>query len=87
MGGRGGQVGNAELNPSIAFAPLDGLPHKSAHLPRSRLPISMLTADCGAEVLPASTAIGALVRVKERQYVVRRKPRARGEHLTISVLL
>jgi len=47
----------------------------------------MLTADCGAEVLPASTAIGALVRVKERQYVVRRKPRARGEHLTISVLL
>jgi len=42
----------------------------------------MLTADCGAEVLPASTAIGALVRVKER-----RKPRARGEHLTISVLL
>src|SRR5215472_10083242 len=38
--------------------------YKSAHIPRSRAPISMLTADCGAEVLPASPAISAVVRVK-----------------------
>ena len=53
-----------EVNPSIGFAPLNGLPHKLAHMLRSRAPISMLTADCAAEVLPATTAIGALVRVK-----------------------
>ena len=47
----------------MRFAPLNGLPHKSAHMPRRR-PISMLTVDCGAEVLPATTAIGAVVRVK-----------------------
>ena len=34
------------------------------HMPRSRAPISMLTADCGAQVSLASTAIGAVVRVK-----------------------
>ena len=33
-------------------------------MPRSRATISMLTADCGAEVLPATTAIGVVVRVK-----------------------
>ena len=53
-----------EVNPWIGFAPLNGLPHKLAHMLRSRAPISMLTADCAAEVLPATTAIGALVRVK-----------------------
>ena len=56
-------------------------------MPRSRAPLSMLTADRGAEVLPASTAIAAGRPGKERQYVVRQKPRARGERVTISVTM
>src|SRR5215469_1455196 len=54
----------SEVKPLDRVCPLNGLPHKSVHMPRSRAPISMLTADCGAEVLPTSTAIGAVVRVK-----------------------
>src|SRR6516162_1872458 len=69
-----------EVNPWIGFAPLNGLPHKSAHMPRSRAPISMLTADCGAEVLPASTAIGAVVRVK-RGSMSSGKNRERGANV------
>ena len=53
-----------EVNSWIGFAALNGVPHRSAHMPRSRAPISMLTADCGAGVLSATTAIGAVVRVK-----------------------
>src|SRR6516165_9950851 len=30
-----------EVNPWIGFAPLNGLPHKSAHMPRSLAPISV----------------------------------------------
>ena len=68
------------LNPWIGFAPLNGLPHKSAHMPRSFAPISMLTADCGAEVSSASTAIGAAVRVT-RGSMSSDKNRERGANM------
>jgi hypothetical protein len=55
-------------------------------MPRSRATISMLTADCGAAVLPATTAIGVVVRVKSGS-MSSSKNRARGENMTISVAM
>ena len=54
----------SEVKPLDRVCPTQWPAYKSAHMPRSCAPISMLTADCGAEVLSASTVIGAVIRAK-----------------------